>query len=291
LTDQQYSLYYEPSPGFKTDETVTVRVRGVDNKQLGPLNFMDSTYTFQIGATEVVTIKSDTIDGTGGTIACPTNGVVMMVPPGGLNGPTIITIDTLSASGVPALPDSVEYGRTAFHFGPDGLVFNDTITIKIPYTESDLEQVQATDPFDLNLYYYSTRTGEWIKLNKARADSMYVFQRVKEFCYLVLCNEERIQTGSDQTIKTKPIQYSLIQNFPNPFNPSTTIRYSIQAPGQVRLVIYNTNGQIMDVPVVAYQQAGHYQISYENRDLPSGIYYYQIKTNGFVYTRKMVKIQ
>jgi len=99
-----------------------------------------------------------------------------------------------------------------------------------------------------------------------------------------------------------PVAYDLYQNFPNPGNPSTVIRYDIPAEAQVDLVLYNLLGQAVRTMVSAVQKAGRYDYSLDAGDLPSGVYFYRIvakstgvlegttvpPTDSFVKTFKMM---
>ena len=88
-----------------------------------------------------------------------------------------------------------------------------------------------------------------------------------------------------------PEAFTLEQNFPNPFNPSTIIGYSVKEPCPVNLVVYNVTGRIVKTLVSAYQQAGIYSIPYHMQDNPSGIYFYKIRMGEYEAVRKMVKIE
>jgi hypothetical protein len=87
--------------------------------------------------------------------------------------------------------------------------------------------------------------------------------------------------------------YLLEQNYPNPFNPSTTIRFSLKETGDVRLAIYNLQGQEVRTLVTREMQAGAHTINWDGKDqhghpVPSGIYFYKLRVNGFEQTRKML---
>ena len=90
---------------------------------------------------------------------------------------------------------------------------------------------------------------------------------------------------------TLPNKYSLDQNFPNPFNPATTIRYSIPETGLVTIKIYNAIGREMDVLQNEIKQPGDYEIRYDGSRLPSGVYFYQLKAGAFVETKKMILLK
>jgi hypothetical protein len=85
-----------------------------------------------------------------------------------------------------------------------------------------------------------------------------------------------------------PIQYSLSQNYPNPFNPSTTIKYSIQAPGLVKIKVFNILGAEVATLVNEIQTAGNHQVSFNASRLSSGVYFYSIESGSFRNVKKMV---
>ena len=92
---------------------------------------------------------------------------------------------------------------------------------------------------------------------------------------------------------TVPENYSLSQNFPNPFNPSTTLKYSLKTAGHVRLDIYNVLGQNVRTLVDEYQDANNYTTIWDGCDnngnvAASGIYMYRIKSGDFTEIKKMV---
>jgi hypothetical protein len=89
-------------------------------------------------------------------------------------------------------------------------------------------------------------------------------------------------------LDTKFSHYKLEKNYPNPFNPSTTIRYSIPEAGRVKLEVFNTIGERITVLVDEIKQAGTYDVRFEGMDLPSGIYLYRLQTGNFVEFQKML---
>lgn len=82
--------------------------------------------------------------------------------------------------------------------------------------------------------------------------------------------------------------YVLHQNFPNPFNPATTIQYSIPTSGFVTLKIYNLLGAEIEILVSKQQIAGTYRIQFNGEGFPSGIYFYQLRAGSFSATKKLV---
>jgi glucose/arabinose dehydrogenase len=88
-----------------------------------------------------------------------------------------------------------------------------------------------------------------------------------------------------------PTVYSLEQNYPNPFNPSTLIRYKLPIEGQVSLKIYDVLGNEIETLVNKQQTAGNYEVNFDASLLSNGIYFYQLTTNGFSKTLKMILLK
>ncbi|HWP83381.1 MAG TPA: LamG-like jellyroll fold domain-containing protein [Bacteroidota bacterium] len=87
-----------------------------------------------------------------------------------------------------------------------------------------------------------------------------------------------------------PREFALEQNFPNPFNPSTTIRYALPYRSPVTLVVYNVLGEEVAQLVNHEQEAGYYQLQWSPQ-LPSGMYVYRLQAGEFVQTRKLVLLK
>jgi len=90
-----------------------------------------------------------------------------------------------------------------------------------------------------------------------------------------------------------PKDFSLSQNSPNPFNAGTTIKYNLPKTCQVRLQIYNILGQKVRTLVDKFEEAGYKEARWDgkndlNNSVASGVYFYKIKAEDFVETRKMV---
>jgi hypothetical protein len=87
---------------------------------------------------------------------------------------------------------------------------------------------------------------------------------------------------------TVPTEYSLSQNFPNPFNPSTSISYSLKETGLVTLKVFSIDGREVATLVNQVQEANKYSVNFNGNNLASGVYMYQLKVNDFSAVRKMV---
>lgn len=90
--------------------------------------------------------------------------------------------------------------------------------------------------------------------------------------------------------ETIPTEASLHQNFPNPFNPSTTIRYAIPQTGFVTIRVYDILGREVAAFVNEEKPVGSYEIEFNASTLSSGVYFYTLQAGEFVETRKMMLI-
>ena len=108
---------------------------------------------------------------------------------------------------------------------------------------------------------------------------------------------------SGQLIVTNPITtgleadvilsdgYSLYDNYPNPFNPLTTIEYSLPQSGDVSLIVYNLIGEEVARLINGEQNVGYHEVSWDASQFASGIYFYRLQAGDFVRTRKMVLLK
>jgi len=102
-----------------------------------------------------------------------------------------------------------------------------------------------------------------------------------------------VVTDIDENLSSLPEGFLLFQNYPNPFNPNTTIKFTIPAvetghAPSVQLIVYDVLGNEIATLVNEEKPAGVYEIEWNADGLPSGVYFYQLKTDGFVETRKMI---
>jgi len=95
-----------------------------------------------------------------------------------------------------------------------------------------------------------------------------------------IINEESIASG-----------FSLAQNYPNPFNPETIIQYSLPGQSEVELIIFDITGKKIKKLVSATQNAGNYDVTFNGRNLASGIYFYKITAGSFQQTKQMLMIK
>ena len=99
------------------------------------------------------------------------------------------------------------------------------------------------------------------------------------------------RTTATQIAVDAPFGFSLDQNFPNPFNPETTIRFTIPKNDHVRLKIYNSLGQLVEVLADRTMNAGVHSVRFSGAELSSGVYFYTLTTEDGILSKKMLLLK
>jgi hypothetical protein len=146
--------------------------------------------------------------------------------------------------------------------------------------------------FDLVMHDNDTQPGQeennlaWSPNN---VNTAYMYQREWTYTWIGDTTHKKVSGIDDrhETVYT----YYLEQNYPNPFNPTTTIEYSIAKTEKVKVQIINILGQVVKTVVDERQVAGIHKVEFDASNLSSGIYFYSIKTDNFLKTKKMVLLK
>jgi len=101
---------------------------------------------------------------------------------------------------------------------------------------------------------------------------------------------------SDTDVTITPVPSQLIGNYPNPFNPSTTIQYSLSETGRVKISVYNIKGQLVKTLINETKEAGHHTVVWNGDDsrakkVSSGIYFYRMETMAGSLVKKMLLLK
>jgi glucuronoarabinoxylan endo-1,4-beta-xylanase len=100
-----------------------------------------------------------------------------------------------------------------------------------------------------------------------------------------------IAVSNEEEVITAPDTYRLDQNYPNPFNPSTNISYTIPEASDVTLKVFDLLGREVATLVNSRMAAGDHSVSFDASNLSSGVYIYQLRTNNYISTKKMMLIK
>lgn len=114
--------------------------------------------------------------------------------------------------------------------------------------------------------------------------------QIVRLLYDAKANNRPPEEADEDEPKELPTTYALT-NYPNPFNPSTLIRYELPEEARVRLRIYDATGRLVRELVDAEQTAGSYEVAFTADDLPSGLYVTRLQAGSRVLTRKMTVVR
>jgi hypothetical protein len=98
-------------------------------------------------------------------------------------------------------------------------------------------------------------------------------------------------TSVERLSTDMPAHFILEQNYPDPFNPSTTIRYGLPNRSHVLLTVFNTLGQQVAVLPNGEQEAGVHEVKFDASGLSSGVYFYRMQTGSYVETKKLLLVR
>jgi len=139
-------------------------------------------------------------------------------------------------------------------------------------TWNDISPTLAATGDEVNAVYANIHSGElWIGARDGQ----------------VLTRDDQV-TGHETPIS---LPFVLHQNFPNPFNPSTSISFSIDRDGPVTLNIYDVSGRLVATVLDKEMAAGDYTVSFQAEGLASGVYFYRLKTVIHEQVRKMILLR
>lgn len=99
--------------------------------------------------------------------------------------------------------------------------------------------------------------------------------------------EENIISGKEDIPKENKLQV----NYPNPFNPTTLIKYELKEPAEISLKVFDSLGRLVQILEESSKPAGRYEIAFDGKNLSSGLYFYQLTSAKFCYTKKMLLVK
>jgi len=175
-------------------------------------------------------------------------------------------------------------------FSASVLLYKNNSVIGESILISDSEVTEFTE-FVLNINYSATDTPD-VALIIFTIDSSLTGSKLHQGSkwYIDYLFFGPISDVDDQDTNI-PNSYSLSQNYPNPFNPSTTIKYQIPQLSFVSLKVFNLIGKEIVTLVNEEKPAGIYEVTWYAENLPSGIYFYQLKAGDFIESKKMILLK
>jgi hypothetical protein len=153
------------------------------------------------------------------------------------------------------------------------------------------QEILPVTSFYIRKCSYTQDIGQDYHLLSWPVSSSYILKELKG------CIIDRIVYGDTTTVgvedEENPIasEFKIEQNFPNPFNSSTTIAYNLEYGTFVSLIVYNCLGENVKTLVNEFQEAGTHRVVFESDNLPSGLYFLRIIASPWKDTKKMVLLK
>lgn len=178
------------------------------------------------------------------------------------------------------------------------------IHFKVRLTSSTYVTSQFCFPENINSAVYATPLYVARGVNPTTNANDGVFQNANPQ-YLVMAAAPNSTTGGYDGTYTiginapvgvndsavEPNTFALEQNFPNPFNPTTTITYHLPISAEVKLSVYNTLGKEVTVLVAENQSAGTHRVMFDASAFASGFYFYKLEAGSFVDSKEMLLLK
>ncbi len=155
---------------------------------------------------------------------------------------------------------------------------------------ASMNSIIAKLPQSIPNAYVISSSGCTDKADNVHFNSAGYRELGKRYAIQMLSILDKNKTNVPKTSSSIQNHFNLHQNFPNPFNPSTTIRFEIGRPCQVILKIYNLLGSEIAKITDAFYQTGIHDVTFNGSDLPSGIYIYKIQLGTSELMKKLIKL-
>ena len=223
-----------------------------------------------------------------------------------------------------ASEEGVRFGTFTAHRSPLGLVFDADNALAEPFqgdgfalswTRGDPDGDSVNGPFndpsqDL-LHLDLAKVGDHYQAHVTRlvggfsnpidaeiiANRLYVIEwSGQRGLWEIVLPQAATETAIAEAAGVVPAEFALAQNFPNPFNPSTTIAFQLPLASQVELAIYSISGQRVRTLISGFLPAGHHRLQWDGRNergapVASGAYLYQLSAGDFVATRQLTLLK
>lgn len=201
-------------------------------------------------------------------------------------------------------PDSAHVGNV--HYPPNGVSDYDYSNIQYVITYADnwkrypylLDQTRTVNCAEWNCSH--RRYMRWWLKHLPRFEGVYQ-GILNNWWHYVVDYEEAVELADslnslplgieNKTNHRIPDGFYLSVNYPNPFNPTTTISFGLPVGNDVTLKIFDVLGREVSTLIDSKLTAGEYEVTFDAKNLASGVYFYQLKTSQFLKTRKMLLLR
>ena len=278
--------------GILFDRNLTVN--GSLEIKNGDLDLNGNTITLGSNA-ELYETLSNTVVGTAGKLTITKDiGVPSAVNAGGFGAVITSAVNfgntTIERTHVPGTGQGNQGIKRVFNLIPtnnSGL----NATLRFYYDESELNGIPENE-----LVFFKSLDGtnnSWFSMGGIvnAAENYVEVSGLSDFSYWTLAGKNTPLPVEENKNLDFPEQFALMQNFPNPFNPSTKIKYEVPFRSKTVIKVYDIIGNELVTLVNEQKDAGKYQIEFDGSQLSSGVYFYQISGEKFLQTKSMILIK
>ncbi len=135
--------------------------------------------------------------------------------------------------------------------------------------------------------FYTALSDPLTSIDKSTIDTVYVRFQSEDY----ISGRPSLITDVKEIRNNIPIEYSMSNAYPNPFNPSTKIRFDIPRISHIKLIVYDILGREVETLVDKEMMPGSYELTFDGNVLPSGIYFCRMQGGGFVETKKLLLLK
>lgn len=194
-------------------------------------------------------------------------------------GNTILNIDTI-------------YSTNASGFVLDIVLKDTTIHSAVTWRSSYYNpfEIEPNDSAKL-IFTYPLWVPKYNNITETWLDTVIILNNSLNNSLLAIPTLIDFPVGIGYEINDLPLEFSLLQNYPNPFNPNTVISYQLPGSSIVILKVFDILGNEIETLVNEEKQPGTHEIEFDGKGFPSGIYFYQLKADNFVETKKMILLK
>ncbi|GEM_PF-1366378 len=191
-------------------------------------------------------------------------------------------IDRIPLPGTLVIAEHAETGRIAGY-----AITDSTGTYSITGMEPEHYLLYADNPaYSYRVNYSTAKPSEPMPVSMTYVKSSDM-SRISQVNFFI----DDLKTGTGIETNVTPETVALYQNYPNPFNPSTTIHYSVPRRQHVTLRVYSALGEEVAVLVSQDVDPGFHVVEFDASDLPSGIYFYQLQSDGALLSKRMMLVK
>ncbi len=214
----------------------------------------------------------------------------------GASGTYIVSLTVTDNGGA---TDAASQNVTVSTTGGNPIVLSVTTRTQGPWTYADLVWTES-DGGLMNVFVnggsvtqttddgsYSYRVGR----SPSGSFSYQVCDNEDSACSNVVNVSYLVGNGHPASALGVPVETTVLGAYPNPFNPSSTIRYALAERGQVELAVHNTLGQRVALLVSGVEETGLHEVLFDASSLPSGIYVYTLRTMGQLHTGRLMLVK